>query len=165
LLLSRSRKTSRKKSSSTFISRRAISSSFMTSNVSSTSRSFFSNSSSSSIFSFVFAASKLSTTLKTSFASSSFRFYFFVTTKNARVARLTRKLSLMCRRFVNVFDDIDDIFVFSFSDSKSLFFFIQIHFIWIRLYVDLQSVNFAKHLRSTRDSFVAQNNSLCESSA
>jgi heptaprenylglyceryl phosphate synthase len=59
---------------------------------------------------------------------------------------LTRELSLICWRFVNVFDDIDDIFVFSLLNSKS-FFFIQIHFVWIRFYIDLQSVNSAKHLR------------------
>jgi hypothetical protein len=78
---------------------------------------------------------------------------------------LTRELSLICRRFINVFDDINDIFAFSLSNSKSFFFLIQIHFVWIRFYIDLQSVNFAKHLRWTRDSFVAQNNSLCESFA
>ncbi len=146
LLLSRSWKTSRKKSSSTFVSRRTISSSFTTSKISSTSCSLFASSLSSTFFSISFAASKSLTTLKTSFASSSFRFCFFVTTRSARVSRLTRELSLICWRFVNVFDDIDDIFVFSLLNSKS-FFFIQIHFVWIRFYIDLQSVNSAKHLR------------------
>jgi hypothetical protein len=149
LSLSRSRKTSRKKSSSTFVSRRTSSSSFTTSNVSSTSRSLFASSSSLTFFSISFAALKSSTTLKTSSTSSSFRFYFFVTTKNARVSRLTRELLLICQRFVNIFDDIDDIFAFSLSDLKSFFFWFK----FILFEFDFTSICKALILQSICDAF------------
>ncbi len=164
LLLSRSRKTLREISSSAFVSRRAISSSFTTFDISLTLRSLFSSSSLSSIFSIVFAMSKLSITSKTSFTSSSFRFYFFVTTKSARVACLTRLLSLISWRFVNVFNDINDIFAFLFLNLKSFFLFkfisFEFDFTLICETLILRSIYATQSIHSTRE-IIRYANCLC----
>jgi hypothetical protein len=60
---------------------------------------------------------------------------------------LTRELSLICRQFVNVFDDINDILSFSLSNLKSLFFWFK----FISFKFDFTSIYKALILRNIYD--------------